>query len=84
MVPTENSNEETTAVGDNRPPSETVVQMIADAEDAAPIDLSPLYGAIDPNALDALFQGRAFESVMFNYGGSTVMVQRNGEVTVQT
>ena len=37
--------------------SERVVGTVADAEDAEPTELSPLYEAIDPDALDSLVEG---------------------------
>lgn len=82
MAAKENVNEGTTGVVDS-PPSETVVQAIADAEDTTPLELSPLYEAIDPDALNTLFQGRTAGRVTFDYEGYTVTVGQNGEVTIQ-
>lgn len=65
------------------PPSSTVVRAVADAEEVEPTELPALYEAIDPDALDALFQGRATGSVTFDYGGYTVTVRQNAEVLLQ-
>ncbi len=39
----------------HEPVSTTVVHALADAKDVDPLELDPLYEALDPDALDALF-----------------------------
>lgn len=69
--------------------SEAVVDAVAAAEDADPTDLTPLYTAIDPDALEALFQsrlpgpnGRAGGEIRFSYHGYVVRVSSSGEVAL--
>lgn len=65
------------------PPSETVVGAVADAEGVAPTDLPPLHGAVDTEALDALFRERVPGSVTFDYADHTVLVSGDGDVHVR-
>lgn len=67
----------------DRAPSEAVVRAVAETADADPADLPLLQAVIDPDSLDALFQGRAAGSVTFEYAGYAVTVQANAEVVVQ-
>lgn len=76
------SSKTTLAVKDG-PPSRAVVRAVADAADAEPIELPPLYEAVDTDALDAVFRGRPGGRVTFDYAGHTVTVRHNAEVTVQ-
>lgn len=61
--------------------SEAVVDAVADAADADPIDLPPLYGVVDPDALDGLFGpilGDGLPSggrIEFSYAGYDVAVE---------
>ena len=66
-------------------PSICVVETVADALGTEPNDLRPLYEAVDPGALDALFEpphqftgGR----VTFAFEGCTVTVDADGQVAV--
>lgn len=66
-------------------PSQAVVTAVADAKGVDPIDLPPLFGAIDPDALDALFESGAVASrqsgsVEFAYAGYLVEVAADGTV----
>ncbi|MCU4971408.1 hypothetical protein OB955_01460 [Halobacteria archaeon AArc-m2/3/4] len=70
-------------------PSLTVIDRVAELEGEDPVDLTPpLYDAIDPEALDSLFQSSRFEraetveTVQFTYLGYDVRVQSGGEVIV--
>ncbi len=72
-------------------PSEAVVYAVATLTETSPLDLSPLYDAIDPDHLDGLIERWATEtgdeqSLSFSYNGCTVtidgesvQVQRNEE-----
>lgn len=70
-------------------PSLAVIDRVAELEGEDPADLSPpLYDAIDPKALDSLFQpsdsghSETVETVRFTYHGYNVRVQSDGAVTV--
>lgn len=65
--------------------STKVVTEVAAAKDVSPMELRPpLYEAIDPSALDALFDDRNGAScvgqVAFRYNGFDVTVESSGEV----
>lgn len=67
--------------------SQRVLQAVATVENADPTDLPPLYEAIDPDALNALFQTdngaqTAVDHVRFHYAGHTVVVQGDGRINV--
>ena len=68
--------------------SERVVAAVAAARDEDPLDLPPLYEAIDPDALDQLF-GRGLSDgrngpgrVVFMLADCEVVVHSDGEVDV--
>ncbi|MDS0475451.1 HalOD1 output domain-containing protein [Natrinema sp. 1APR25-10V2] len=63
---------------------ETVVSEAASTVDASPVEIPPLYHAIDPDALEALFDGREDTAgrVEFTYLGRRVDVRSTGAVTV--
>lgn len=71
-------------------PSERVVDAVAEAEDVDPIELEPLYAAIDPDALDAVVRSqqegriapRTSTLVRFEYQGYRVTVAGDGAVDV--
>jgi len=71
-------------------PSAAVVARIATAENVDETELPPLFHAIDPDALDALFESgrdgpgetRTSGSVTFAYAGYEVHVSANGSVDV--
>lgn len=70
-------------------PSETIVRLIADHEGVSPVDISPpLYSAVDPDALDSLFGGRASKdsepagSICFYYCGYEIEVESDGEISI--
>jgi hypothetical protein len=79
-----------TNVKTSRPPADTdvaigtlVVTTISDATDTPVGELPPLYDAIDPDALDAVFFGRDTEGcVRFQYAGHTVTVSADRTVDV--
>jgi len=84
MTPFDDDDESTTA--DRRPVSERVVTAVGRARDAAPTELDPLYDAIDPEAVDALFPDRGVPSgdsvreFAFTYEGFVVRVSADGTV----
>ncbi|RDI71819.1 HalOD1 output domain-containing protein [Halopelagius longus] len=76
----------TYSLGQDEPLSLTVVKTVADAEGVEPTALRPLYSAVDPDALDSLFEsegGPAFGGeVQFQYHGYEVCVHGDGRVTL--
>ena len=63
--------------------SAAVVEGIAEAEGASPLESPPLAAAIDPDALESLFHGRPTPfRISFSYHGYTVCVESPGVVTV--
>lgn len=70
------------------PPSVAVVETVADATDREPEDVGPLYGSVDPDALDALVapdsgDGDNDVRVSFEFGGRHVTIHSSGTVTVR-
>lgn len=59
-----------------------VVECVADATGRRAITLDPLYGVVDPDALDALFPpvGRGGCTVSFRFEGTLVEVSGAGDV----
>ncbi len=75
----------TTAPGhgdDHQEPSETVVSSVAAHKGVDEVALPPLYEALDPDALDALFT-TAGGRVRFDYAGCTVEYASDGGVDVR-
>ena len=66
--------------------SETVVSAVADAKGVDPLDLDPLYDAIDPDALDSIFRhagaGSTVTKLSFEMEDCEVLVRGSGEVVV--
>ncbi|WP_135533459.1 HalOD1 output domain-containing protein [Halostella pelagica] len=73
---------------DSRSVTESVLHAIADELDADLLDLEPLHDAVDPDALETIFDdtsstSRNTGSVTFESNGCAVTVAANGSVTVQ-
>lgn len=70
--------------------STKVVTAVADAKNVDPIDLPPLYYAIDPDALDQFFRSQfqtrasGTAKVQFTFAGCDVVVASGNQVTVMT
>lgn len=67
--------------------SGAVVERVAEAEGVDPLDLDPLYEAIDPDALDKLCGGADYDArssarIVFDYNGYTVVVDGPDSVTL--
>ena len=68
--------------------TDEVVSAVAATKGTDPMDLDPLFNAIDPDALDALYERTGFgragvpERVEFVYSGCRVVVSGDGSVTV--
>jgi hypothetical protein len=63
------------------PPSEIIVNRIADVNDCDPTEIPPLYEAIDPDALDSLFL-HSSPAVQFEYAGHQVTITPNEVILV--
>ena len=65
--------------------STRVLETVADKRGCTPIELErPLFDAIDPDALDALFSGDSRSgAVEFSYLGYRIIVSSEGDVTVE-
>lgn len=68
--------------GRGDPPSESVIELVADAQDTNPLELPPLYEAVDPDAMDGLFRESEVIQIQFEYAGCTVIVATEGDMTV--
>jgi len=67
--------------------SETVVNTVAEAKGVDPLDLEPLYSAVDPDALNRLFRPTpgtpsTTRELQFSLAGCLVVVHGDGEVVV--
>lgn len=67
---------------ESKQPSSAVIIAIADVTGEDPLELEPLYSAIDPDALNNLFTStrlpRHNGSVSFNYHGFQVTINADG------
>ena len=69
------------------PPTAAVVESVAQRAGVDTTELPPLYDAIDPDALDAIFDHASQDSssgprVTFSYGGFEVTVEHDGWLTL--
>lgn len=66
--------------------SEKIVEMVAAREGVDPVDLDPrLYQAVDPDALDQLFQSSREDAdleVAFTYSGYEIVARSDAELSV--
>ncbi|RQG98677.1 HalOD1 output domain-containing protein [Natrarchaeobius oligotrophus] len=64
-------------------PVHAVIEAVAETTDSDPLDLPPLYEAVDPDALNTLFDGpETGVWLRFRYAGFGVAVDDEG-VTVE-
>ena len=72
---------------ESMPPATAAVEAVADATGREPTKLEPLVRAVDPDALNALFDGRApaqgETAVSFGYAGCDVTVRGTGTIVVR-
>lgn len=72
-----------------RVPSMAVIETVAIAANAVPAGIDPLYGSVDPDALDALVRSRGMDetngpvTVAFSLADHDVEVRSDGIVTVR-
>lgn len=64
--------------------SHGVVESVAATKGVDPLDLDPLFGAINPDALDELGRNGFDGKIEFEYAGCGVTVRGNGEIQVST
>lgn len=74
-------------VGEAESISTAVVDLVAKHRGVEPLDLEPLYGAVDPDALDSIFSsiesGTRDGALEFRYEGAVVnAVVEDGQVTL--
>lgn len=62
--------------------AENVVQSVAASAKTDPVELPPLYDAIEPDALDAMVHRMSNGEVCFSYAGHKVTVRNDGTVNV--
>lgn len=85
----ESANSVTFPVSSETPPSEIVLEAVTALTEESMLDIDPLYGAVDPDALDELFgqweAGDRSGRVSFRYadcqvtvGGGKVRVEKRG------
>lgn len=74
--------ETTVAVDPQAAPSVRVATVIADATGEDPTTMSPLYHAVDTDALDSLLQADTEFVLAFDYEGHEVEVRSNGHVGI--
>lgn len=73
-----------------RPATEAVIDAIATASGSDPLELTPLYSVVDPDALEALFtptvasSSQIEGSVTFTLDGHHVTVHSYGIITVES
>ncbi|WP_227376328.1 HalOD1 output domain-containing protein [Haladaptatus halobius] len=61
--------------------SDLIIQQVADAAECDPCDLPPLYEAIDPDALDALYR-HGSPAVEFDYAGYHISIAAEQMISI--
>ncbi|MDS0475457.1 HalOD1 output domain-containing protein [Natrinema sp. 1APR25-10V2] len=74
-------SEEVTIDGPSSP-SQAIVMGLAERNDVSPLEMQPLYEAVNPEALDTLFQNGRSGRVTFEYAGYEVAVHGNGHIDI--
>lgn len=74
----------------DEPPSRSVIRAVAGVQGTDPTELQPLYEAIDPDALDRVFDGTQGRSrpladgaVSFRFAACQVTVRADGRTVVE-
>ncbi|GAB3677789.1 HalOD1 output domain-containing protein [Halopiger thermotolerans] len=77
---------ETTLDAAHDSPSLRLIDALADATDTDPLELDPLYDAVDPEALDRFLEGDSTgaATVQFSYDGHCVEVRSDGVIAVDS
>lgn len=66
------------------PLSLSVVAAVAEKEGTDSAEMTPIHDAVDPDALDALFEGREPGTVSFEYLGYEIVVDEDGSISIST
>lgn len=61
-----------------------ILTAVAEHEECEPLELPPLYQAIDPDALRRVAKGPAIATVTFSYYGYQVTIQGEGDRSIVT
>ena len=65
--------------------TETIVSEVADEEGVDPLELEPLYTAIDPDALQALYEPpNDVTRLEFEYAGYEVIIEDEDQVHLES
>lgn len=65
-------------------PCEAILERVAAREGVDPLDLDePLYGSVDPDALESLLASGSGVTVRFTYAGYDVTVSGDGRIEVR-
>lgn len=62
--------------------SEQVIRTVADVTGRDELDLPPLYGRVDPDALDGVIAGMPEGNVTFEYAGCEITVTADEQVRI--
>jgi hypothetical protein len=68
---------------DDSVPSEAVIRTIAQAKGVDPLEMPALYEIVDPEALDAVFNGDSLSYVQFPFRGYEVIVASDEQILIQ-
>ncbi|WP_256392814.1 HalOD1 output domain-containing protein [Natronoarchaeum rubrum] len=78
-----NAVDDRTETNDDVPIDARIAEAVAEAKGVDTLDLDPMYGVIDPDALDAAVRSMDAEgSVAFEYEGFSVTVTGDGRIDV--
>lgn len=69
----------TETITDGKQPSVAVIDHVARVAGVDPLELEPLYDAIDPDVLDTVCTAAGFTTLEFDYCGYTVRLRRAEE-----
>lgn len=65
------------------PLTQQIVESVAASKSTSPLELTPIYTVVDPEALEDLFSGPTQQGrIEFEYEGCHVRVDDDGDVTV--
>ena len=70
-----NTQPSTTVTAADESPSMAVIDLVAAVTGTDPVELDPLYDAIDPEVVDSLASSAGFSSLEFEYVGHTVVAE---------
>lgn len=68
--------------GAERAISELVVEKVADVTGRDPLDLTPMYHSIDPDAVDALVESLSDGVIHFTYENLEIEISSSGEIAL--